>query len=136
MVGGGQAGLAMGHALNRRGLRGGEDFVILDAADQVGATWRDRWDSLRLFTPRPVQRPAQDDLPRATRRAPGKDDVRPTHRLAAHAPPTVQPLSCSRGVPTPAPVSPRHRPWRLGVPVGEATLAVMVRMCGGGRDGQ
>jgi putative flavoprotein involved in K+ transport len=48
VVGAGQAGLAMGHALARRGRR----FLILDVADSVGSAWRDRWDSLRLFTPR------------------------------------------------------------------------------------
>jgi putative flavoprotein involved in K+ transport len=47
IVGGGQAGLAMGHELQRKGL----PFVILDAAEQTGDAWRTRWDSLRLFTP-------------------------------------------------------------------------------------
>jgi putative flavoprotein involved in K+ transport len=47
VVGGGQAGLAMGYFLARRG----RDFVILDAGNRVGDTWRHRWDSLRLFTP-------------------------------------------------------------------------------------
>src|SRR5690349_3026993 len=47
VVGGGQAGLAIGHHLRRQG----RDFVILDAADRPAAAWRDRWDSLRLFTP-------------------------------------------------------------------------------------
>ncbi|MFI5291378.1 MAG: FAD-dependent oxidoreductase, partial [Candidatus Limnocylindrales bacterium] len=47
VIGGGQAGLAAGHHLARRGLR----FVILDAGDRVGHVWRDRWDSLRVFTP-------------------------------------------------------------------------------------
>jgi putative flavoprotein involved in K+ transport len=47
VIGGGQAGLAVGYFLARRGLR----FVILDAHDRVGDAWRDRWDSLRLFTP-------------------------------------------------------------------------------------
>lgn len=46
VIGGGQAGLAMGHLLARRGVR----FVILDAA-RVGDSWRARWDSLKLFTP-------------------------------------------------------------------------------------
>ena len=46
VIGGGQAGLAAGYYLARRGL----DFVILDAADRVGDAWRSRWDSLRLFT--------------------------------------------------------------------------------------
>jgi putative flavoprotein involved in K+ transport len=48
VIGAGQAGLAMGYFLARRGLR----FVILDSADSVGAAWRTRWDSLALFTPR------------------------------------------------------------------------------------
>jgi len=47
VVGGGQAGLAIGYHLRARGL----DFEILDAADSVGHVWRTRWDSLRLFTP-------------------------------------------------------------------------------------
>src|SRR5512143_4113759 len=47
VVGGGQAGLSVGHHLARRGV----EFVILDASARVGDTWRQRWDSLRLFTP-------------------------------------------------------------------------------------
>jgi putative flavoprotein involved in K+ transport len=47
VIGGGQAGLAMGYFLARQD----RDFVILDAGDRVGQTWRKRWDSLRLFTP-------------------------------------------------------------------------------------
>jgi putative flavoprotein involved in K+ transport len=47
IIGGGQAGLAMGYHLARRQ----RDFVILDAAEQVGDSWRGRWNSLRLFTP-------------------------------------------------------------------------------------
>jgi putative flavoprotein involved in K+ transport len=48
VVGGGQAGLAIGYHLARQGRR----FVILEAADSVGAAWRTRWESLLLFTPR------------------------------------------------------------------------------------
>jgi len=48
VVGGGQAGLAIGFFLARQGRR----FLILEAADCVGAAWKDRWDSLALFTPR------------------------------------------------------------------------------------
>jgi putative flavoprotein involved in K+ transport len=47
VVGGGQAGLATGWHLARRG----RPFVILDAGQRVGDPWRNRWDSLRLFTP-------------------------------------------------------------------------------------
>jgi putative flavoprotein involved in K+ transport len=47
IVGGGQAGLATGYHLARRG----RPFVLLDAGRRVGDPWRGRWDSLRLFTP-------------------------------------------------------------------------------------
>jgi putative flavoprotein involved in K+ transport len=47
VVGGGQAGLTMGYYLTRIGHR----FVILEANPRVGDSWRNRWDSLRLFTP-------------------------------------------------------------------------------------
>ena len=47
IIGGGQAGLAMGHAL----AKSGRSFVILDAHPRVGDAWRNRWDSLRMFTP-------------------------------------------------------------------------------------
>jgi putative flavoprotein involved in K+ transport len=47
IIGGGQAGLVMGHHLQQAGER----FVILDAQPRIGDTWRNRWDSLRLFTP-------------------------------------------------------------------------------------
>ncbi|GAB3865249.1 ArsO family NAD(P)H-dependent flavin-containing monooxygenase [Micromonospora andamanensis] len=47
IIGGGQAGLAAGQYLRRLGA----GFVVLDAGEEVGWTWRRRWDSLRLFTP-------------------------------------------------------------------------------------
>ncbi|AHG88217.1 FAD-dependent pyridine nucleotide-disulfide oxidoreductase [Gemmatirosa kalamazoonensis] len=47
IIGAGQAGLSVGHHLARRG----REFVILDAGARVGDAWRNRWDSLRLFTP-------------------------------------------------------------------------------------
>ena len=47
VIGGGQSGLSVGYHLARRGL----PFVILDANQRVGDSWRHRWDSLRLFTP-------------------------------------------------------------------------------------
>src|SRR5262252_7604251 len=47
VIGGGQAGLAMAWHLAREGVR----FVVLDAAPEIGHTWRSRWDSLTLFTP-------------------------------------------------------------------------------------
>lgn len=47
VIGGGQAGLATAYHLSRRGL----DHAVLDANDRIGDAWRNRWDSLRLFTP-------------------------------------------------------------------------------------
>ena len=47
IIGGGQAGLATGYFLQQQG----RDFVILNASERVGHSWRKRWDSLRLFTP-------------------------------------------------------------------------------------
>jgi len=47
VIGAGQAGLSVGYHLARRGVR----FVILDANERVGDSWRKRWDSLRLFSP-------------------------------------------------------------------------------------
>jgi putative flavoprotein involved in K+ transport len=47
VVGGGQAGLSVGYYLAQRGL----PYVILDANERIGDSWRKRWDSLRLFTP-------------------------------------------------------------------------------------
>jgi putative flavoprotein involved in K+ transport len=48
VVGGSQAGLAMGYYLRELGRR----FVILERADSIAPAWRERWDSLKLFTPR------------------------------------------------------------------------------------
>jgi putative flavoprotein involved in K+ transport len=47
VIGGGQAGLSVGYHLSRLGV----PFVILDASSRIGDAWRNRWDSLRLFTP-------------------------------------------------------------------------------------
>ena len=47
IVGGGQAGLSVGYHLKRQG----HPFVILDASERVGDSWRKRWGSLRLYSP-------------------------------------------------------------------------------------
>lgn len=48
VIGAGQAGLAAGYHLKKTG----RDFVIVDAAAQVGASWTQRYRSITLFTPR------------------------------------------------------------------------------------
>lgn len=50
VVGAGQAGLAMGYHLRKTPLR----FLIVDGASRVGDSWRHRYDSLTLFTPRSI----------------------------------------------------------------------------------
>jgi putative flavoprotein involved in K+ transport len=47
VIGAGQAGLAAGHHLARRGI----DFVIVEANERIGDNWRTRYDSLRLYSP-------------------------------------------------------------------------------------
>ena len=46
VVGGSQAGLAIGYHLAKLGV----DFTIVDAASDPAAAWRERRNSLRLFT--------------------------------------------------------------------------------------
>jgi putative flavoprotein involved in K+ transport len=47
VIGGGQAGLSVGHHLAKKG----RSFVVLEANERIGDSWRKRWDSLKLFTP-------------------------------------------------------------------------------------
>jgi len=47
IVGAGQAGLSAAYHLKKWG----RSFVIVDANDRIGGSWRNRYDSLRLFTP-------------------------------------------------------------------------------------
>jgi putative flavoprotein involved in K+ transport len=48
VIGGGQAGLSIGYFL----ARSGSNFAILERANELAPAWRERWDSLKLFTPR------------------------------------------------------------------------------------
>ena len=47
VIGGGQAGLAVGYFLKQEG----RSFAILDRSERIGNQWRERWDSLRLYSP-------------------------------------------------------------------------------------
>src|SRR5689334_15414014 len=47
IIGGGQAGLAVGYYLRRSGL----SYRILDAEPAPGGAWQHTWDSLTLFSP-------------------------------------------------------------------------------------
>ena len=71
IIGGGQAGLSVGYFLARRGL----PFVILEANDRVGDSWRKRWDSLRLFTPARFDGLAGMPFPDSGNAFPTKDEM-------------------------------------------------------------
>jgi putative flavoprotein involved in K+ transport len=71
IIGAGQAGLAIGHELQTRGIR----FTILDAGAAVGQSWRDRWDSLTIFTPARHSALPGRPLPGAKNHTPTKEDV-------------------------------------------------------------
>ena len=71
VVGAGQAGLAIGHYLARSGL----SFVLLEAGAEVGQSWRNRWDSLRLFSPAQFDSLPGMAFPAPVDSHPSKDDV-------------------------------------------------------------
>src|SRR5207248_9043510 len=71
VVGGGQAGLAIGYFLAEQGRR----FTILEAAEAPAAAWRARWDSLRLFTPVRYDGLPGRPFPGDPDRYPGRDEV-------------------------------------------------------------
>lgn len=71
VIGGGQAGLAMGCYLGRSGVR----FVIADKHARTGDSWRERWDSLHLFTPRSRCALPGQIMPSSTGYYPHKDEV-------------------------------------------------------------
>jgi putative flavoprotein involved in K+ transport len=71
VIGGSQAGLAVGYHLAQRGLR----LVILDAGSETGLVWRSRWDSLTLFTPAQYSGLPGMAFPSPKDTYPSKDDV-------------------------------------------------------------
>jgi len=71
VVGGGQAGLALGYFLAKQGT----DFTILEAAAEPAAAWRDRWDSLKLFTSARYDSLPGMEFPGDPDRYPTRDEV-------------------------------------------------------------
>ena len=71
VIGGGQAGLAIGYFLARQGL----NFVVLDAGAEPATAWRERWDLLRLFTPARSSGLPGRPFPGDPHRYPGRDEV-------------------------------------------------------------
>ncbi len=71
IIGAGQAGLAAGYYLQKSGV----DFLILDAAKNIGDSWRKRWDSLRLFTPSQYDGLPGFSFPAPRNTMPSKDEM-------------------------------------------------------------
>ena len=71
VIGAGQAGLSVGYHLARRGI----GFVILEAKARVGDSWRERWDSLRLFTTGRLDSLDGMPIPGPGHRFPTKDEM-------------------------------------------------------------
>jgi cation diffusion facilitator CzcD-associated flavoprotein CzcO len=71
VIGAGPAGLAAAAALSAARV----SCVVLERADAVGASWRARYDGLRLNTNRTLSRLPGLRFPRGTPRFPGRDEV-------------------------------------------------------------
>jgi putative flavoprotein involved in K+ transport len=71
VIGGGQAGLSVGYHLAKLG----RPYLILDANARVGDSWRQRWDSLRLFTPARFNGLAGMPFPASPNEFPTKDQM-------------------------------------------------------------
>jgi putative flavoprotein involved in K+ transport len=71
VIGAGPGGLAAAYALRARGIRA----VVLEKADQVGASWRGHYDRLRLHTTRRLSALPGLAIPRRFGRWVSRDDV-------------------------------------------------------------
>ncbi len=71
VIGAGQAGLSAGYFLAKKNI----PFLILDANKRVGDSWRNRWNSLRLFTPAKFNSLAGMPFPSDPNYFPTKDEM-------------------------------------------------------------
>jgi putative flavoprotein involved in K+ transport len=71
IIGGAQAGLSVGYHLAERQ----RPFLILDANERIGDSWRKRWDSLRVFTPARADGLAGLPFPASPWSFPTKDEM-------------------------------------------------------------
>ena len=99
VVGGGQAGLAIGYFLAQQG----RSFAILEAADEPAAAWRARWDSLKLFTPARYSGLPGLPFPGEPDAYPGRDDV------VAYLTEYTRQFDLARGAGQPRPFHPAGR---------------------------
>jgi hypothetical protein len=71
VIGAGPAGVSVALSLRDRGLRP----LLIDRADQVGSSWRSRYDRLKLNTGRPFSHLPNRRYPKGTAMFPTRDDV-------------------------------------------------------------
>ena len=71
IIGGGQAGLAAAYYLSKQN----KNYVVLEAADTIGHSWKVRYDSLKLFTSARYNNLPGLEFPGAKNRFPHKDEV-------------------------------------------------------------
>ena len=71
VVGEGPAGISVALSLRDRGLRP----LLMDRADQVGSSWRGRYDRLKLNTGRPFSHLPNRPYPKGTPMFPTRDEV-------------------------------------------------------------
>ena len=103
VIGGSQAGLAVGYHLMQRRL----PFVIVDDHDRIGDAWRKRWDSLRLFTPGRYDGLPGMSFPGSPSSYPSKDEI--ADYLEAYAREFVLPVRTGVKVETLAKVGARFQ---------------------------
>ena len=92
VVGAGQAGLALGRELQRTGRR----FLIVDRHARVGESWRRRFDSLTLFTPRAYSALPGMPVPGDPDGYPTKDEI--ADHLEAYAAGFALPVALETGI--------------------------------------
>jgi putative flavoprotein involved in K+ transport len=71
VIGAGQSGLALGYFLKKNNI----PFIILDASRRIGDAWRNRWDSLHLFTPAKFDSLPGMRFPSSPNYFPSKDEM-------------------------------------------------------------
>jgi Pyridine nucleotide-disulphide oxidoreductase len=110
IIGAGPAGIAMAVSLRDRGRRP----LVIDRADEVGASWRGRYDRLKLNTGRPFSHLPNRKYPKGTPMFPHRDDV--IAHLDRHAHEDGIELQLSTEVYR---VDRRRPGWRLATSAGE-----------------
>lgn len=101
IIGAGQAGLSTGYHLQQHD----HEFLIVDAAERIGDSWRSHYDSLRLFTPAYADSldglpfPGEDPwaFPTGTEYAAYLEQYAHTHDLPVRMRTRVSRLSTDRG---------------------------------------